>query len=226
MYLNVWQPRLQRGAGAAAFFTAPRACLRLHGADGPDDQGVRRGHPSLHRLPRLELVHFGKERRDHVTQRSWQTSPARGGAVRGPGPGEGHRVADPAPLPRRRQLIRVAGGSRALVNYFYFYCVDADFGPFFSSLHVLSLYRQAVHQRHEWAKRQAARAGISFEALDNGFASSRTPAALQAICDRLGPATSRPCCASGCASCRTRSLAMTSPPATATSCRSCRPSSP
>jgi hypothetical protein len=40
---------------------------------------------------------------------------------------------------------------------------------------------------HEWAKRQAARAGIGFEALDNGFASCEDPAAVQAICDRLGP---------------------------------------
>ncbi len=40
---------------------------------------------------------------------------------------------------------------------------------------------------HEWAKRQAAKAGIGFSELSNGFASSTDPAALQAICDRLGP---------------------------------------
>ena len=40
---------------------------------------------------------------------------------------------------------------------------------------------------HEWAKRQAAKAGIAFEALDNGFAAVEDPVALQAICDRLGP---------------------------------------
>ena len=33
-----------------------------------------------------------------------------------------------------------------------------------------------------------AAAGITFETLDNGFASVADPAALQAICDRLGPA--------------------------------------
>jgi hypothetical protein len=41
---------------------------------------------------------------------------------------------------------------------------------------------------HEWAKRQALRAGIAFTELANGFASCEQPAALQAICDRLGPA--------------------------------------
>ena len=42
---------------------------------------------------------------------------------------------------------------------------------------------------HEWVKRQAARAGIGFTALSNGFAACEDPAALQAICDRLGPGT-------------------------------------
>jgi hypothetical protein len=40
---------------------------------------------------------------------------------------------------------------------------------------------------HEWAKRQAARAGLSFRELSNGFASCQDPAMLQEICDRLGP---------------------------------------
>jgi hypothetical protein len=40
---------------------------------------------------------------------------------------------------------------------------------------------------HEWAKRQAARAGVSFRDLSNGFASCEDAAALQEICDRLGP---------------------------------------
>jgi hypothetical protein len=32
-----------------------------------------------------------------------------------------------------------------------------------------------------------AKAGIAFTALDNGFAAVDDPAAVQAICDRLGP---------------------------------------
>jgi hypothetical protein len=41
---------------------------------------------------------------------------------------------------------------------------------------------------NEWARRQAAKAGIGFTALDNGFAAVDDVAALQAICDSLGPA--------------------------------------
>jgi hypothetical protein len=40
---------------------------------------------------------------------------------------------------------------------------------------------------NHWAQRQAAKAGIGFEALDNGFAAVSDPAALQQICDQLGP---------------------------------------
>src|SRR5437773_2566450 len=40
---------------------------------------------------------------------------------------------------------------------------------------------------NEWAKRQAAKKGIAFTALDNGFAAVADPAKVQAICDRLGP---------------------------------------
>jgi hypothetical protein len=41
---------------------------------------------------------------------------------------------------------------------------------------------------NEYAKRQAARAGIGFEPLDNGFASCEDPGRLQRICDRLSAA--------------------------------------
>jgi hypothetical protein len=79
-----------------------------------------------------------------------------------------------------------------VVNHFYVYAVDADFGPFF--LKFCSYFphngRRCING-HEWAKRQATRAGIGFTALDNGFASVDDPSALQTICDQLGPAQIR-----------------------------------
>ena len=42
---------------------------------------------------------------------------------------------------------------------------------------------------HEWAKCQAARAGIGFTGLSNGFAACEDPGALQEVCDRLQPGT-------------------------------------
>jgi hypothetical protein len=78
--------------------------------------------------------------------------------------------------------------STGVVNHFYVYAVDADFGPFFGKFCSYFPYNARLCLNgHEWAKRQAARAGIGFTALDNGFAAVTDPGAVQAICDRLGP---------------------------------------
>jgi hypothetical protein len=75
-----------------------------------------------------------------------------------------------------------------LVNHFYFYCVDDDFGPFFIKFCSYFPYtaKLCINGNH-WAQRQAVKAGIGFTPLDNGLAAVDDPAALQAICDRLGP---------------------------------------
>jgi hypothetical protein len=74
-----------------------------------------------------------------------------------------------------------------MVNHFYVYAVDADFGPFFLKFCSYFPYTAKLCLNgHEWAKRQAEKSGIGFTALDNGFASVEDPAAVQAICDRLG----------------------------------------
>src|SRR5258707_11009435 len=75
-----------------------------------------------------------------------------------------------------------------LVNHFYVYCVDSGFGPFFLKFCSYFPYnaKLCINGNH-WAQRQAAEAGIGFEALDNGFAAVSDPAALQRICGQLGP---------------------------------------
>jgi hypothetical protein len=75
-----------------------------------------------------------------------------------------------------------------VVNQFYVYAVDAHFGPFFLKFCSYFPYNAKLCiNGHEWAKRQAANAGVGHTALDNGFATCDDPAAVQAICDRLGP---------------------------------------
>ena len=64
----------------------------------------------------------------------------------------------------------------------------ADFGPFFLKFCSYFPYNAKLCLNgNEWAKRQATKAGIGFTALDNGFAVVDDPAAVQAICDELGP---------------------------------------
>jgi hypothetical protein len=103
------------------------------------------------------------------------------------------------PLPRGEGMT--AAGRSARTNHrwrrrpqpaspanFYFYLWDAEFGPAFIKVCAYFSYPVKVWVNgHEWAKRQCARAGIGFTALSNGFASCTDPAALQAVCDRLGP---------------------------------------
>jgi hypothetical protein len=74
------------------------------------------------------------------------------------------------------------------VTCYYFYVWDEGFGPAFIKICAYFPYPGKIWVNgHEWAKRQALKAGLSFTELSNGFASCEDPAALQEICDRLGP---------------------------------------
>jgi hypothetical protein len=76
------------------------------------------------------------------------------------------------------------------VSVFYIYIFDEQMGPGFIKICTYFPYPVKVWLNgHEWAKRQAAAAGIGFAALSNGFASADDPDALQQICDRFGPGT-------------------------------------
>jgi hypothetical protein len=66
-------------------------------------------------------------------------------------------------------------------------CRRRHFGPAFIKTCAYFPYPGKVWLNgHEWAKRQAAKAGIGFTELSNGFAACDQPEALQDICDRLG----------------------------------------
>ncbi len=71
-----------------------------------------------------------------------------------------------------------------MVNWVYFYCFDAEFGPF---LYRVCTYfpfdAQLIINAHHWVQQQASQSGLEFTPLDNGFAGCEDPAALQAICD-------------------------------------------
>ena len=56
------------------------------------------------------------------------------------------------------------------------------------AVHLLPVQRKLCINGNEWAKGQAARAGIGFTPLDNAFAAVNDVPALQAICHGLGPA--------------------------------------
>ena len=93
------------------------------------------------------------------------------------------RDTDPARAPQFSYTRR-----QRRVSVFYLYIWDEDFGDGFIKICTYFPYPIKVWVNgHEWAKRQAAKAALEFTALSNGFASCPDPAALQTICDRLGP---------------------------------------
>jgi hypothetical protein len=115
--------------------------------------------------------------------------------------------------------------SSAMVNHFYCYCLDRDFGPFFLKFCSYFPYNAKLCLNgHEYAKCQVRQAGIGFKALDNGFVCCDDHDRLQTVCDELVRSRSMPCCAAGWRSCHIPSHRRTGRRATATICRSYRPS--
>ena len=76
-----------------------------------------------------------------------------------------------------------------MVNHFYFYGLDEDFGPFFLKFCTYFPYNAKLCiNGHEYVKRQLAKEGIAFEALDNGILTCADPQRLQQLCDGLSAA--------------------------------------
>jgi hypothetical protein len=76
----------------------------------------------------------------------------------------------------------------AAVNQYYFYLQDREWGPGFIKLGTYVPYPIKVCLNgHEWVKQQLRHQRIRFASLDNGFLACPNPAALQAVCDALGP---------------------------------------
>lgn len=74
----------------------------------------------------------------------------------------------------------------AMVNHWYFYGFDADFGPFYVKFcGYFPFTGQIYFNGHEYAKQQCRRQGIGFTALDNAFGAAADPAAVQEVCDGL-----------------------------------------
>ena len=91
---------------------------------------------------------------------------------------------DPQPGQSRFDFVK----ERRQCTAYYFYVLDADFGPGFIKIVSYFPYPAKVWLNgHEWVKRQAARAGLQVTELANGFASCHQPRRLQAIADRLKP---------------------------------------
>src|SRR3989442_10499130 len=80
--------------------------------------------------------------------------------------------------------------STAMVNHYYAYILDRDFGLLFIKFCSYCPYPATLCLNgHEWLKRQLPHRGIPFEPLDNGIRSSDEAGRAQRIADTLDAAT-------------------------------------
>jgi hypothetical protein len=192
LYLNLYQPRLQHELGVVGFFRQQGFEIASSALMEPI---TSRFVKAVHRFVKdngVPLVDFKpRQRKDDVAA---EYLAGHDGSERVLFVG---RAQEKVRVFRTQKRVNPTTGksypwlvrTSAVVNHFYFYGFDEDFGPFFVKFCSYFPYGGRVYVNgHHWAQRQADRAGIGFTALDNGFLACDDPARLQAVCDGLGPA--------------------------------------
>lgn len=192
MYINAYVPKLTSEPGVASYFRyhlGHRFASTKQAAAITDAFIVKiRDFIHDHNIP---LVRFHKgQRKDQVFQEHLRRfKPSQGVVFVGV-------AQEKARVPRTVRKHFGEGGSipwiaytTALVNVYYFYCLDADFGPFFIKFCSYFPYgAKLCLNGHEYLKRQLAQRNIPFEALDNGLLSCADPKAAQRLCEGFNAA--------------------------------------
>ena len=190
MYLNVYVPQLQREQGVASFFRFHRGYQFASSAlMDPISKTFVKSLEDFARRENVPVVQFRKgQRKDDIAAEYRKKFTRPEGVVFIGKAQEKTRVFR---TERRRNEQTGATypwlvSSTAMVNQFYVYCVDRDFGPFFLKFSSYFPYTAKLCiNGHEYAKQQLAARGIRFEALDNGVLRCDAPKRLQQICDGL-----------------------------------------
>jgi hypothetical protein len=193
MYLNVYQPRLQCEGQVAAFFRSHRGHTFASSAlmDPMTKAFIARVEDFVHHnhIP-LILFAKGQRKEDVALQYRQRFRGSEGILFVG-------KAQEKTPVfrtekrknPKTGQTYPWIVRSTAMVNHFYFYGLDADFGPFFLKFCTYFPYNAKLCiNGHEYVKRQLTKEGIAFEALDNGILSCANPQRLQQLCDGLSGA--------------------------------------
>ena len=193
MYLNVYVPRLQYAAGLVGFVhrqlglpiasTAPLGKISdaVRGRDAPLRPRPAGAVGGLRQGP--------AQGRRRCTS-TWPGSTGEEGVLF-IGRAQEKTAAVPhreTPQRRRAQAYPWIVQSTGVVNQFYFYCRGRRLRPVLPQvLLLLPLQRQAVHQRPRVGQAASRQGRDRVHRAGQRLRRLRRPAALQAICDRLGP---------------------------------------
>jgi len=192
LYCNLYVPQLQRAEGIVGFIRGhlgqPIASTAVIAPMSRDFVTRLRAFADQRGIPRVDFARG--QRKDDVMHEHLAAFQAAGRT-------EGVLFIGRAQEKNtvfRTEKRRAADGraypwivrTTSVVNQFYVHCVDEDFGAFFIKFSSYFPYgARLLLNGHHYAQARAARAGIGFTALDNGFAACDDPAAVQAICDSL-----------------------------------------
>ena len=189
MYLNAYIPRLTSENGIAWFFRGHRGHRFASTKEAsPMTDCFVAAIGQFQMDHGLELVRFQKgQRKDDVFKSRLKKFRRAEGVVFIGVAQEKARV----PRTIRKQFKNGAtipwiDYTTAMVNFYYFYCVDEDFGPFFIKFCSYFPYTAKLCLNgHEYLKCQLRKKGVAFEALDNGLLSCADLPTAQRICDGL-----------------------------------------
>ena len=190
MYLNVYVPHLQTVGAMVGY-------LRVHHgqrfasttAVAPMTDAFVRNVEEFVAGEGVDLITFEKkQRKDDVTQKYLKDFKKSEGVLY---VGKAQEKARVMRTERRRDSRTGATypwivQSTAMVNHYYFYCVDEDFGPLFVKFCSYFPYNAKLYiNGHEYLKRQLKKRGVAFEPLDNGIKSCANPELLQRLADGM-----------------------------------------
>jgi hypothetical protein len=165
LYLNLYQPRLQTGGGVANFFKVHRgAKIASTVLMAPISRAFVKAIDGFAQREGVEIVTFAKgQRKDDVTrERLGDFAQPEGVLYIG-------KAQERFASFRMIKKISAHTGQpypwftrgTVMCNHYYFYLVDADFGPLFIKFCSYFPYTARVCLNgHEYVKRQLAKAGI------------------------------------------------------------------
>lgn len=190
MYLNVYVSQLQREAGVAYFFRHHRGHTFASSVlMDPISKAFIASIGTFVEEAGVPLVVFKKgQRKDKIMAEHLATFEGAEGVV------FVGKAQEKTPVfrtekrrnPKTGQTYPWIVRSTAMVNHYYFYCVDSDFGPFFLKFCSYFPYTAKLCiNGHEYVKQQLDQRGIAYEDLDNGILSCENPKRLQKLCDGL-----------------------------------------
>src|ERR1700704_2511000 len=190
MYLNVYIPGLQCEQGVACFFRFHRGHQFASSAlMDPISKTFVAALESFARQEKVPVIQFrkGQGKDDVAAEQRKKFRKTEGVVFIG-------KAQEKTPVFRtERRRSETTGAtypwlvrSTAMVNQFYIYCMDRDFGPFFLKFCTYFPYNAKLCLNgHEYVKQQLTHRGIRHEALDNGILSCADPKRVQALCDGL-----------------------------------------